>query len=101
MSRLKNPLALRLPLWDPDRFLEATAWLVRPIFTVYGLLAWIALVITGLVVVALNWGALQARRIRRRHLAAVCGEPAHRRNCRREGRRHPGKAGEHRPVQVP
>ncbi|KQV09065.1 peptidase M50 [Devosia sp. Root105] len=60
MSRLKNPLALRMPLWDPDRFLEATAWLVRPIFTVYGLLAWIALVISGLVVVALNWGALQA-----------------------------------------
>lgn len=60
MSRLKNPLALRLPLWDPDAFLEATAWLVRPLFSMYGLIAWVVLVTAGLSAIALNWGALQA-----------------------------------------
>ena len=60
MSRIKNPLALRIGLWDPDHFLDATAWLVRPLFTVYGLIAWIALVIVGLVLTGLNWPALQA-----------------------------------------
>lgn len=60
MSRIKNPLALRIGIWDPDRFLDATAWLVRPLFTIYGLIAWIALVIFGLVLTGLNWPALQA-----------------------------------------
>jgi len=60
MSRLKNPLALRLSLWDPDRFLSGTAWLVKPLFTVWGFLAWLVLVIAGLAVTALNWAPLQA-----------------------------------------
>jgi putative peptide zinc metalloprotease protein len=60
ISRLKNPLALRLSLWDPDRFLSATAWLTKPLFTVWGFLVWMALVIAGLAVTALNWAPLQA-----------------------------------------
>lgn len=60
MSRIKNPLALRVPLWDPDRFLAATAWLVRPLFTVWGFLAWLALVVAGLVVTVLNWAPIQS-----------------------------------------
>lgn len=58
LQRIKNPLALRLPLFDPDRFLDATLPLVRPIFTVTGFLLWIALVVTGVVLAVLNWGPL-------------------------------------------
>src|SRR5262249_45960567 len=58
MLKLRNPLALRLPLLDPDRFLGATLPLVRPLFSVAGFLAWVALVATGLVLTAMHWGGL-------------------------------------------
>lgn len=58
LGRLRNPLALRLPLWDPDRFLNATVHLVRPIFSVWGFLAWLALVVSGLVLAVMHWGQL-------------------------------------------
>ena len=54
MAKLKNPLALRMPLFDPDAFLNRTMYLFRPLFTVYGFLAWLALVVTGAVLVAVN-----------------------------------------------
>src|ERR1700761_655062 len=41
MQRLRSPLALRIPLFDPDKILEATLPLVRPLFTVFGFLAWL------------------------------------------------------------
>jgi putative peptide zinc metalloprotease protein len=60
MNRLRNPLALRVPLFDPDRFLDATVALVRPVFTVFGFLAWLALVGTGIALALLHWGELTA-----------------------------------------
>ena len=60
LSRLRNPLALRFPLFDPDRFLEATMPLVRPLFTVWGFLAWLTLVGAGLTLAVLNWSELTA-----------------------------------------
>src|SRR6201992_3801122 len=58
MTRIRNPLALRFPLLDPDRFLTATLPLVRPLFTTAGLLGWIVLVMIGIVVGAMNFAAL-------------------------------------------
>jgi putative peptide zinc metalloprotease protein len=58
MQRLRNPLALRIPLFDPDRLLDLTLPLVRPLFTVFGFLAWLALVLTGLVLAVLHWPEL-------------------------------------------
>ena len=58
MQRLRSPLALRVPLFDPDRMLNLTLPLVRPIFTVFGFLAWLALVLTGLVLAMLHWPEL-------------------------------------------
>src|SRR3984885_12044068 len=49
LMRLRNPLALRLPLFNPDRFLDRTMHLVRPILSLPGLLLWLALVGTGIV----------------------------------------------------
>lgn len=58
LARIRNPLALRFPLFDPDRFLDSTAWAARPIFTVWGFLVWLGVVITGIVLAVLNWSEL-------------------------------------------
>jgi putative peptide zinc metalloprotease protein len=58
LQKLRNPLALRMPLFDPDHFLTATMPLVRPLFTIAGFLGWIALVVTGLLLAVMHWAAL-------------------------------------------
>lgn len=60
MMRIKNPMALRFPLLDPDRFLSATLPLARPLFTFAGLTAWSLLVLIGVVVGSVNSAALGA-----------------------------------------
>lgn len=55
-----NPLALRIPLVDPDRYLErAAAWLGRlPASLVVA--AWLAVVGAGVLIAASNWTTLTA-----------------------------------------
>lgn len=57
-QRLWTPLAIRIPLVDPDSFLERTAFLVRPLFGWLGALIWLCAVAAGLVLAGLNWPAL-------------------------------------------
>ena len=57
-GRLRSPVALRIPLIDPDRFLDRTIGVVAPLFSVFGAVAWCALVITAVVLAFLNWGEL-------------------------------------------
>lgn len=54
-QRLWTPLALRFPLIDPDRFLERTLPYVRPLFGWFGLLLWLSVVGTGVVLAATHW----------------------------------------------
>jgi putative peptide zinc metalloprotease protein len=58
LTKLRNPMALRLPLFDPDHFLSATLPFVRPLFTPIGLLAWLTLVLAGLALAVLHWAEL-------------------------------------------
>jgi putative peptide zinc metalloprotease protein len=58
LGRIKNPLALRFTLFDPDRFLSFVAPLFRPLFTVWGFIAWAVLVMAGGIVAAINWQAM-------------------------------------------
>ncbi|MDO9297065.1 M50 family metallopeptidase [Bradyrhizobium sp.] len=58
LMRIKNPLALRFPLFDPDRFLTATLPAMRPLFGVAGLVGWIMLVAAGILIGAMNATAL-------------------------------------------
>lgn len=58
LMKLRNPLSLRIPLLDPDRFLTLTLPLVRPLFTRLGFIAWLGLVLTGLVMAAMHWDAI-------------------------------------------
>ncbi|WP_127089383.1 peptidase M50 [Aquabacter cavernae] len=55
VSRFRNPLAIRIPLLDPDRLLTATLPFVRPLFTIWGLLAWMVLLMAGLTLAVTNW----------------------------------------------
>lgn len=57
-QRLWTPLAIRIPLFDPDSFLERTAFLVRPLFGRLGALIWLSVIAAGLVLAGLNWSAL-------------------------------------------
>ena len=58
IARIKNPLALRFPILDPDAFLNWTVWAVRPLFSWVGLVLWLAVVVTGLVLLVINWPLL-------------------------------------------
>ncbi len=60
LMRLRNPLALRLPVFNPDGFLDRTMNLVRPIFSLPGFLVWLALVGTGVVLAGLHRAELTA-----------------------------------------
>ncbi len=55
----KNPLAIPLPLFDPDRMLERLAPLVRgPRAGVFWAVVWLGVVLPALALVPLNWDAL-------------------------------------------
>ena len=58
IQRLRNPMSMRLPLFDPDKLLDATLPLVRPLFSMVGLLAWLALVLTGATLAVMHWSEL-------------------------------------------
>ncbi len=53
-----NPLALRVPLIDPDDFLTATIPLVRPLYSWFGVILFLGVVLYGAVLAALNWAPL-------------------------------------------
>lgn len=53
--RLWTPLAVRFPLFDPDRFLARTLPWVQPLFGWFGILLWLAVVATGAVLAAAHW----------------------------------------------
>jgi len=57
-QKVQNPLFLRLPLLDPDRFLTATSSAVRPLLGPVGALAWIVLVGWFVLQVGVHWEAL-------------------------------------------
>ncbi|MEO1161794.1 MAG: peptidase M50, partial [Pseudomonadota bacterium] len=50
LGKVRNPFAVSVPLIDPDNFLEKYLPLVRPLFSIYGLMLWLALVLSAAVV---------------------------------------------------
>ena len=58
IQRLRNPMSLRLPLFDPDRLLDRTLPAVRPLFSIAGFVCWLTLVGVGAVLAALHWTEL-------------------------------------------
>lgn len=58
LSRVRSPLAIRIPLLDPDRFLSATVFLVKPLLSVVGMIAWLGFVAWGISLAVVHWDEL-------------------------------------------
>ena len=58
LMRVMNPLALRIPLFDPDRFLELTTPMVRLIFSRVGFAVWLVVVGFGILLAVRHLEAL-------------------------------------------
>ena len=57
-QKLMSPMAMRFPLWDPERFLNRFQFLFNAIFGWFGAVLWIAVVGTGIFVGAMHWPEL-------------------------------------------
>jgi len=58
IGRVKNPLAIKVPLFDPDRTLERLLPFFRPLFGRTGLLLWFVVVAVGAVTAAVHWSEI-------------------------------------------
>ncbi len=58
VGRLKNPLAIKVPLFDPDRMLERSLPWCRPLFSRTGFLLWLIVVAVGGVTAAAHWSEI-------------------------------------------
>ncbi len=57
-QNLKSPMSLRIPMIDPDAFLNRTIGYVRPFLGLFGLILWFAIVIPAVVLAGMHWGEL-------------------------------------------
>lgn len=57
IQKLMSPFGLKVPLWNPDPFLERTKHFVMPVFGKTGLAIWLATVVAGLVLAIINASA--------------------------------------------
>lgn len=58
LSAIYSPVALRFPLFDPERFLQYTKRLVNPLFGWPGAIVWSLFVIYAFVLAGMHWGEL-------------------------------------------
>jgi putative peptide zinc metalloprotease protein len=56
--RLATPLAIRVPLFDPERFLSRTLSFVQPLFSAGGALIWFLVVLAGAILAGVHWSEL-------------------------------------------
>jgi putative peptide zinc metalloprotease protein len=54
-NRWKSFFFFQVPLWNPDRFLDRTVHLARPLFTRTAFMVWCLVIISALYVVAVRW----------------------------------------------
>lgn len=57
-SRWKSPFSIRIPLWDPDRFLGKTIRFISPLFGWLGAVVYCVAVAFGIAAAALHWPEL-------------------------------------------
>ncbi len=58
LSKLRNPLAIRIPLWDPNRFLLKYLQYAKPVFTYAVWYIWLLVVVLGLLLGAMHWSEI-------------------------------------------
>jgi putative peptide zinc metalloprotease protein len=54
-QRAASVFSWRIPLFDPERFLQATLPLVRPFFSLGGAVLWLAVVVPAIALAVINW----------------------------------------------
>jgi putative peptide zinc metalloprotease protein len=59
-QRLATPLAVRIPLLDPECFLTRWLPLLRPVFSRGGFAIWLLVVLAGLVLAGMRWSEITA-----------------------------------------
>lgn len=57
-GQVLNPLSIKLPLWDPDRFLANTLGFVKPLFGWIGFGIWLLAVVFAVVQAGAHWSDL-------------------------------------------
>lgn len=57
-QKIKSPMGIKIPLFDPDVFLNKTIRFVSILFSRFGWLLWFTIVIIALVQAALHWSQL-------------------------------------------
>jgi putative peptide zinc metalloprotease protein len=57
-QRYLNPLALRISVVDPDRFLQHTVRVLKPVLNGFGAILWLAWVLPAAVLAASHWSQL-------------------------------------------
>lgn len=58
LGRVGNPVALRIPLFDPDRLLRAMTRALKPLLGRAGAVLWLAVVVPALVLLPSHWEEL-------------------------------------------
>lgn len=53
-----NPMSIRIPLWDPDSFLNRYREMIRLLWSRWGALLWLAVVLPALILVPVHWQEL-------------------------------------------
>ncbi len=57
-QNIRNPLAMRFFLFDPERFLKRLLPYVRPVFGWFGAVLWLVVMVIGVVLAGLHWPEL-------------------------------------------
>jgi putative peptide zinc metalloprotease protein len=57
-SRVSNPFFMRLPFWDPDRFLKKWGFITAPLFTRGMFILWLLIVCYALAAAVVHWPEL-------------------------------------------
>jgi putative peptide zinc metalloprotease protein len=60
MQKIKSPLAIRIPLLDPEKFLDNTQRFIAPLFNAWMGALWLVVVVTGIVLATVHWPALSS-----------------------------------------
>jgi putative peptide zinc metalloprotease protein len=60
LANVLYPMALRIPLWQPDRFFERTSPVARWLFGPPGVLLWLLVVLPAMLLAAQHWEELGA-----------------------------------------
>ncbi len=58
LGQITSPFAVRFPVFDPEKFLSATQFIIRPIYGWIGLMVWCLTVISALVLIGIHWEEL-------------------------------------------